>query len=79
MTLGTTKVNEGLGSISLVAYTDTAYLHLQIIIFFFSLYTLLSVQLLQSQGSNKCTVTINTRTIIFKLFLHVIHNDTYSE
>lgn len=35
MTLGTTKVNEGLGSISLVAYTDTAYLHLQIIIFFF--------------------------------------------
>lgn len=78
MTLGTTKVNEGLGSISLVAYTDTAYLHLQIIIFF-SLYTLLSVQLLQSQGSNKHTVKINTCTIIFKLFLHVLHNDTYSE
>lgn len=78
MTLGTTKVNEGLGSISLVAYTDTAYLHLQIIIFF-SLYTLLSVQLLQSQGSNKHTVTINTCTIIFKLFLDVLHNDTYSE
>lgn len=78
MTLGTTKLNEGLGSISLVAYTDTAYLHLQIIIFF-SLYTLLSVQLLQSQGSNKHTVTINTCTIIFKLFLDVLHNDTYSE
>lgn len=41
MTLGTTKVNEGLGSISLVAYTDTAYLHLQII-FFFTLHSVVS-------------------------------------